>query len=195
MWSSRTEHLSGGRVIKFAIDDGSSLLTYSDVLALWQGDFDFRKFFGGLLIQSPFSAFRWETPPVTIATVDQPFEFVLIDSPHLECEPDPSAFAQHFSTAPPGGAVEFQNLGNDAILVVPCPDRSQSDFGHMATFLRNSSEPQRHTLWELVGTVMRRRLSTKPVWLSTAGGGVAWLHVRLDDRPKYYGYELYRNVA
>ncbi|MGI9175867.1 MAG: DUF6940 family protein [Rhodothermales bacterium] len=24
------------------------------------------------------------------------------------------------------------------------------------------------------------------MWLSTAGGGVSWLHVRLDSRPKYY---------
>jgi hypothetical protein len=31
-----------------------------------------------------------------------------------------------------------------------------------------------------------------PEWLSTAGAGVSWLHVRLDDRPKYYGYAPYR---
>jgi Family of unknown function (DUF6940) len=29
-------------------------------------------------------------------------------------------------------------------------------------------------------------------FFSTAGAGVAWLHVRLDDRPKYYGYPPYR---
>ena len=33
-----------------------------------------------------------------------------------------------------------------------------------------------------------------PVWVSTAGAGVSWLHVRLDDRPKYYGYQPYRNL-
>ena len=42
---------------------------------------------------------------------------------------------------------------------------------------------------------MQRRLSAKPVWLSTAGAGVSWLHVRLDDRPKYYGYAPYREAA
>jgi hypothetical protein len=30
------------------------------------------------------------------------------------------------------------------------------------------------------------------VWLSTAGAGVPWLHVRLDDAPKYYGHAAYR---
>jgi len=42
---------------------------------------------------------------------------------------------------------------------------------------------------------MTRRLSSRPVWLSTAGGGVSWLHVRLDDRPKYYHHAAYRVIA
>jgi hypothetical protein len=41
---------------------------------------------------------------------------------------------------------------------------------------------------------MAARLSARPVWLSTAGAGVAWLHVRLDDRPKYYGFDEYREL-
>ena len=48
---------------------------------------------------------------------------------------------------------------------------------------------------ELVGAAMQRRLGAKPVWLSTAGAGVSWLHVRLDDRPKYYGYAPFREGA
>jgi len=31
-----------------------------------------------------------------------------------------------------------------------------------------------------------------PVWLSTSGMGIAWLHLRLDSRPKYYTYRPYR---
>ncbi|MFO1021395.1 MAG: hypothetical protein U0903_11970 [Planctomycetales bacterium] len=34
----------------------------------------------------------------------------------------------------------------------------------------------------------------KPVWLSTAGAGVPWLHVHLDDQPKYYSHAPYRAV-
>jgi len=29
---------------------------------------------------------------------------------------------------------------------------------------------------------------------STAGAGVSWLHVRLDDRPKYYGFKPYKKT-
>ena len=36
------------------------------------------------------------------------------------------------------------------------------------------------------------RTSELPVWVSTNGDGVAWLHVRIDERPKYYAYAPYR---
>ena len=29
---------------------------------------------------------------------------------------------------------------------------------------------------------------------SAAGAGVSWLHVRLDDRPKYYGFLPYKQM-
>lgn len=61
--------------------------------------------------------------------------------------------------------------------------------------MRQAPEPQKHALWQRVGAAMQRRLSAKPVWLSTAGAGVPWLHVRLDDRPKYYGHAPYRESA
>ncbi len=195
MLTSRTRQLCNGRIIKFTIEHGSSPVSYVDVIHLWQKDADFRAFFIGLLLNSPFSAFRWETPPITTATANQPFEFVLLDSPGIASSPDPAAFSEHFVAMAPGGVVEFPNLGRDAILVVPCPDDPLSNYGHLAAYLRHSREPQQHLLWELVGGAMQRRLGSKPVWLSTAGGGVAWLHLRLDDRPKYYGYTPYRKAA
>ncbi len=39
---------------------------------------------------------------------------------------------------------------------------------------------------------MTQRIGAMPVWLSTAGAGVSWLHVRLDTRPKYYHHGPYR---
>jgi len=194
MWTSRTTQLSDGHVIKITIDIGSSPVSYADVIHGWQNDAGFRTFFIDLLVDSPFSAFRWETPPITTATANRPFEFVLLDSPGLASEPDSAAFAEHFNAMAPGGIVEFPNLGRDAIMIVPCPYNPLSDYGHLAAFLWHSRKSQQHSLWELVGAAMQRRLGPKPVWLSTAGGGVAWLHVRLDDRPKYYGYAPYRNA-
>jgi hypothetical protein len=195
MWTSRSEQLANDRVLRVAIDLESSPVSYAEVFRRWQHDADFRSFFIALLADAPFSAFRWETPPVTAATADRPFEFVLLDSPGLARKPDPDAFAEHFSGAAKGGVVEFPNLGKDAIMVVPCPNDPLSAYGHLAAFVRQAPELQIHALWELVGAAMERRVGTAAVWLSTAGAGVSWLHIRLDDRPKYYGHTPYREAA
>ncbi len=192
MWKFQSEQLAVGRVTRVALQRDSVPVSYRDVLQRWQTDPDFRSMFIELLARSPYSAFRWETPPITLASAGRPFEFVLIDSPGLARAVDPVAFADRFGRPGARGVVEFRNLGKDAILVVPCPQGPESAYGHLAAFVRHGPEAQKHALWELVGDAMERRLCDKPVWLSTAGAGVSWLHVRLDDRPKYYGFEPYR---
>jgi hypothetical protein len=187
--------MGDGRLLKVTIDLDSSPLPYVEVLRRWQDDADFRSLFIALLADSPFTAFRWETPPITTATANRPFEFVLLDSPGLARKPDASAFAEHFNPAVAGGAVEFANLGKDGIMVAPCPHGPLTAYGHLGAFVRQAPEEQKHALWSLVGSAMQRRLGSKPVWLSTAGAGVSWLHVRLDDRPKYYGYGPYREAV
>jgi hypothetical protein len=186
--------MADGRLLRVRIDLDSSPVSYAEVLRRWQQDAEFRSWFLALLADSPFDAFRWETPPITTATSNRPFEFVLLDSPDLARIPDADAFAEHFSRATEAGVIEFPNLGKDAILVVPCPSGPLSANGHLGAFLRQAPEPQKHALWQLVGGTMQRRLSSRPVWLSTAGAGVSWLHVRIDDRPKYYGYRPYREA-
>ena len=121
MWTSRTTQLSNGRIIKLAIDIGSSPVSYADVIHQWQNDAGFRSFFIDLLVGSPFSAFRWETPPITTATANHPFEFVLLNSPDLASDPDPAAFAEHFIDMVPGGVVEFSNLGSCLLYTSPSP--------------------------------------------------------------------------
>jgi hypothetical protein len=195
MWTLRGERLADGRILKVAVGLDSSPVSFAEVLRRWQHDADFRSAFMAPLADAPFSAFRWETPPITLTTMNRPFEFVLLDSPSLAREPDPDAFAEHFGGAAEGGVIEFPNPRKDAILVVPRPDGPPSAYGHLAAFVRQAPEPQRHALWESVGGAMGRRLGAAPVWLSTAGAGVPWLHVRLDDRPKYYGYGPYRESA
>ena len=191
MWTARRDKLTGTGGLRFAVDFDSRPATYAEVLGGWQQDAGFRKLFISLLADAPFSAFRWETQGVTSVTVTRPFEFVLLDSPDLARRPDPKAFAEHFS-ANETGVATFPNLGGDAIMVVPHPVAGPLAYGHLAAFVRLAPERQGHAFWQAVGAAMSRRIGAKPVWLSTAGAGVSWLHVRLDDRPKYYGYEPYR---
>ncbi len=192
MWTSRTEQLGDGRIIKVNIDLESSPVSYAEALRRWVNDADFRSVFINLLANAPFSAFRWETPPITTATANRPFEFVLLDCPSLARTPDADTFADHFRNADKDDVIEFANLGKDATMVVPCPIGPVSAHGHLAAFVREAPKDQVHSLWKLVGVAMQRQLSARPVWLSTAGAGVSWLHVRLDVRPKYYGYSPYR---
>ncbi|QJW94223.1 DUF6940 family protein [Frigoriglobus tundricola] len=194
MWSASVEELMNGRVLRFVVTRGSGPATVADVLHEWRGDAAFRSWFNALLANIPFSAFRWETPAVTASTISRAFEFVVLDAPAIARPPDQAAFAEHFRAAPGAPAVTFPNLGGDAVLVVPCPLTAASAYGHLAAFVRSAPESQQDALWQMVGDAMDRRVSAKPVWLSTAGAGVSWLHVRLDNRPKYYGHAPYRQA-
>ncbi|MCE9544232.1 MAG: hypothetical protein K8T25_01720 [Planctomycetia bacterium] len=195
MWEARVEQASDNRVQKFQILRGAEAVRYADVLTLWQDDAAFQTFFIELLAGSPFRAFRWETPPLTSATGGRAFEFVLLRSDGLDRPADRSAFAGQFAGADPSGIATFANLGGDAVMVVPCPLGPESAYCHLASFTRSAPQAQQHALWQAVGNAMQRRLGERPVWLSTAGMGVAWLHVRLDDRPKYYGHGPYTTFA
>lgn len=192
MWKAHCENLSGTSELKYTLVENGSPLTYQQVLKLWQSSAEFRRFFNTLLADCPYDAFRWETPPLNKKLLNRTFEFVLLNSPALIVEADPLAFASHFQNNPAELVLEFPNLGGDAHLIVPRPIDGHSSYPHIAAFVRTAPECQWHALWELVGKAMELRTSDRPVWLNTAGAGVAWLHVRLDDRPKYYCYSPYR---
>ncbi|HEY1187883.1 MAG TPA: hypothetical protein VGE74_09510 [Gemmata sp.] len=165
-----------------------------EALVALRDDPEFRLWFNGVLASVPFTGFRWETPGVTAGAASCAFEFVTLDAPGLVRAPNPSAFAEHFRGAPGAQVVSFPNLGGDSLLVVPCPVAPAGAYGHLAAFARDAPEAQRDALWKCVAEVVLGRLGPVPAWLSTAGAGVSWLHVRLDDRPKYYGHEPYRLV-
>jgi hypothetical protein len=191
MWTTKSEQLDHDRGLRCTLHLDSRPAAFTEVLSAFRDEADLRSLFNSVLADAPYTAFRWETPPVTAATSGRPFEFVILDSPGLDRRPDPKAFAEHFGGAGTAEVVEFRNLGGDAILIVPRLLEDPAAYGHLAAFVRLAPEHQRHALWQQVGEAMNRRLGTRPVWLSTAGAGVSWLHVRLDDRPKYYGFAPY----
>lgn len=178
---------------RYRVRRGGEPLGFASALRLWQGDEAFRRWFADLLRDSPFEAYRWETPPVTRTAVSRDFEFVLVDSPWLTGPVDPTAFSSYFSAGDiDAGVVVFTNLGGDAELVVPSPRAPAGVYAHLAAFVRGAPEAQVDALWRVIGRTVLQSLGERPRWLSTAGGGVAWLHVRLDLHPKYYVYAPYR---
>lgn len=192
MWESSSARLDS-RTVKGTLQQGSPPLSYREVIGLWQGDAAFRKRFAEILTAAPFEAFFWETPPVNRGTLDQPFEFVWVDAPPLvRLKPEPQAFAEHFASHPGQPVLSFPNLGGDAVLVVPAPLADEDAYTHLARFLGKAPEAQVDAFWQKVGEAMHKRISDTPVWLSTAGLGVSWLHLRLDSRPKYYRHRPYQ---
>ena len=160
------------------------------MFSAWRSDEGFRSTWIGGLRTIPFNAYCWECPPVKDQSRSRPFECVFLASPSLaRMTPEREAFREHF--LPGCRTVAFDNLGGDAVLVAPCPLEPNRDYGHLGQFVRAAPDAQQHSLWQSVGEAIQARLGTEPVWLSTAGHGVAWLHVRLDSRPKYYRYAPY----
>ncbi len=196
-WTYQVEPFDSGRTCKVTCLNGGQPIAYAAALELWQQDAGFRSAFTALLAEAPFDAYFWETPPVTAETLSQTFEFVLVDSPALaRPAADPADFHAHFrSAAATAKVVTFANLGGDAVLVAPCPGDPPAAYAHLAAFSRQAGADQQHAFWRAVGTAMTARVGTRPVWLSTSGLGVAWLHVRLDTRPKYYTHRPYRTQS
>lgn len=174
----------------FQLQEENQLLSFDRVLELWPSSADFRLFYNQLLVEQPFEAYFWEHPPITKGHTGQVYEFVLINSTALAgVTAQPAAFADYFS----GGdrVVTFANLRGDAQLVVPANDIGL-DYTHLAKFCRTSPPAQMHDFWKLLSRVVKQNLAGEPRWLSTSGLGVYWLHVRLDQRPKYYHYRPYK---
>ncbi len=197
MYSADVEPLVEERVLRFRLLRSGKPLCWSDVIKRWQDDQAFRSFFMSVLADAPFPAYFWETPPVTRATVNRGFEFVLVDSKSLAgVRSDQQAFANHFVSAISGASViEFPNLGGDATLIVPCAGEPLSAYSQISTFARHAPANQQHQLWTMVGAALERQLGAQPIWLNTSGLGIYWLHIRLDSSPKYYTHAPYRSHA
>lgn len=151
----------------------------------------FRSFYNTILANSEFEGFFWEHPSISAADVDQVYEFVLIKNRsayRMKAEPD--TFAEYFDKDKQ--VVDFPNLRGDAHLIVPTPETESKYYNHLGHFVRHASPEQQDAFWQRVGEVYQESIQQDKRWLSTAGMGVYWLHVRVDTRPKYYRYSGYR---
>ena len=195
MWQANIDKPNNGSVRKISIHTLDRSLRFDETIELLQRNEKFRIFYNDLLAHAPFDAFFWELPPVTLATCQREFEFVLVDAPMLkEVTADNRAFAQYW-TEDALAVVEFPNMGRDALLIAPCPiHQDLSSYSHLAAFCRTAPTDQKDEFWRRVGESITRYLSESEMWISTSGLGVYWLHVRLDSYPKYYTYEPYKNA-
>lgn len=179
----------------FAIRTGANTVSRAEFFDALVDDRSLRTVLTECLSDSRHLAFAWETPALSSATANLDATFAIVDSPSLaRVAPDPSPFAAHLAEC--DRVATFPNLGGDAVLIVPSP-RVAPGATHLAAFIRSAPADVIDDLWSAVGqaVVSRRNAKPEPVWISTAGLGVYWLHVRLDDRPKYYRHRPFVNPA
>ncbi len=193
MFKTLASELKNGRHVRVLEDE--TPISFRRFFGLLETSNVFARWFSGTLAAYEAAAFYWELPPLTTATIGHDTEYVLIDAPILAgFTPERAPFAEQFDRVQGEEVVVFRNLGGDALLVVPCPRGPAENYPHLAAFLRGAGKEQVRALWRRTAQEMLRSIGERPVWLSTAGGGVAWLHVRLDSRPKYYSHAPYRNL-
>ncbi len=144
--------------------------------------------------------FYWECVPVCSNLLSStPFQFMLIPTNSFRSvSVDGHSFSEYFRSS--DTVVSFKNLGRDADLIVPCPPshRSQSEYiSHLCSFLREGDGNQIDELWRKTALTLKTRLRESRgddlVWMSTNGNGVSWVHIRLDQSPKYYCCAEYRH--
>jgi len=194
MWTSVFEAKAQGRVEQLRFEHEGEWLTAIGFYEQLASSEPFRAQFNALLAEVPSRVIRWETPQLTKATATDNFECVIVDSPNLDRAANQSAFVEQFALGGADGIAVFDNLGGDATLVVPCPAGPDSAYCHLSAFVRGAPANQQHALWRRLAEAVLDRLSGVPVWVNTAGGGVPWLHLRLDSRPKYYQYSPYKEM-
>ena len=190
MYTSQIDILESARTLRLRFFTGDTCISYADFLRALNDEPSFRELLQEEMRAAPFVAFRWEAPPLATTTLGHPFECLFHDSPDLDVTANLTDFEAYFR--PDEDVVTFENLGADALLIVPCPISESTNYSHIGAFHRSAPSSQQHAFWVAVSQAARDRMSAQPLWLSTAGGGVDWLHMRLDKRPKYYRHLPWR---
>ena len=171
--------------------EADRVLSYREVLEGWEHDEVFRQVFLDAIRSVPFGAVFWECRPLRASDLAAPFEHVLVESPRLaQVAVDEATFEEHF--VEDEAVVSFENLGRDAVLVVPTP-RPGLAYPHLLAFLRAAPEPQAHAVLVALGRAIAP--TEAPRWVSTSGLGVYYVHLRIDVRPKYYVHAPYRRIT
>ncbi len=195
MWIAHQQDIERPAGAKIAIVGAGGPCSFAETIANWRDSEAFRDFFIAGLAALPFAAFFWEMPPLRRGQSDLPYEYAALRGDELARRPaNPDAFSEYLEGGDPANTiVSFRNLGGDALLVAPKPMAAPDAYGHIGAFVRLAPPRQRHRLFQTLADAILRMLKDTegPIWISTSGLGVPWVHVRLDTHPKYYSYPPY----
>ena len=95
-------------------------------------------------------------------------------------------FHEQISNSKNKYVIAFLNLSKDTMLVVPMPVRGKN-YATLRDFIDNAPEIQQQHFWKKVAQTAHKFMKKKVnLFISVHGLGVAYTHVRISTRPKYY---------
>ncbi|MBA4287232.1 MAG: hypothetical protein C0434_17075 [Xanthomonadaceae bacterium] len=195
-----SEALPDARGLRLRLPDPDGRpLSFDAVFARWRitPDDGLRRTWTEVLRALPYAACFWELPALHAAMRARPFECVCLNAPQLAAVAGPAdrdSFRRAFIIDDGTPFASFDNLGGDALLIAPRPADATADYRHLLRYLRLAADADADALWQRIAVELEARIGREPVWLSTAGLGVNWLHIRLDQQPKYLQHRPYARV-
>jgi hypothetical protein len=193
MFKIKEEEIGKG-ITKYKVNKNTEFISFRNWIDYMKESTEFIEFYIEILMNSKYEGYFWEVKPINKNKLDENFEFVLIESNSLKrIVADDSSFKKYFKEGE--DVVTFPNLGGDAQLIVPTQIRESSNYNHLASFMRKAPKSQAVNFWTKVAEEYDKLMENRTKWLSTAGLGVYWLHVRIDSRPKYYRFAPYRTIT
>jgi hypothetical protein len=179
-------------------------MTWKQVLDKLENERAFALYFSQQILNDAgnnMEGFVWRTTPTSLKTcgIDL-YAHEFVNAPFLvNRRLDAVTYKEYFDKAKRGGelAVAFKNTaplsdGLTSMLVSPTPSIPEnSNFNMLASFLRDKSitDDYKVAFWKKVAQTAVGLMTTdplKPIWVNTHGGTVHWLHVRIEQTPKYY---------
>ena len=151
-----------------------------DIGNLMRHNIKFKKEFVSILRNCTFSAYYFQCDKLNF---NKAFSFTLIDAPELvKIQCDYKTFDKQLKNT--CKVCVFPNLGKNATLIVPnykIGKNTGVDYRSIATYFKTAGMAALIRLVEAMGDNVYENC-----YLSTSGLGVHYLHVRIEDTPKYY---------
>ncbi len=185
--------------VKISINDKN--ITYITFFSLIKNDIPFLNLFVKYFkyISTKTKEYYLEFKPVKFSDIDNiEFEFCVIETSGFDIIGNPNIFEQYGVNQDSNDIKVFTNLSNTSVLISPAYNRlyPTRTYVHIGNFMRSNNDIQKNNLIKSSFSIYFLQLSQNPnnvLWLSTHGKNVAWLHVRIDQQPKYISYDNYIN--
>lgn len=151
-----------------------------------------------ILKLNPFKAYYLEFNPVSCDLLSETiFEFVVTKTTGFVNKTDITTFGELNLNTKSNDIYIFNNLSKTSILISPCYNHKYNInvYNNICTFMRSSNLEQqilllKNSFFQYLTQLQKNK--NKLLWLSTHGKGVGWLHIRIDNSPKYQSYLPYK---